>query len=51
MLAPTFCQNALIPIARVSRDVSTCPPAADTTRPLDGYKLSSRSSAFGFEMS
>ena len=38
-------------MARESRDVSMRPAAADTTRPLGGYRLSIRCSASGFERS
>src|SRR5215510_1521567 len=51
MFEPTLSQKALMPMASVSRDPMTCPLAAETTRPLSGYRLRRRCSTLGLERS
>src|SRR5438309_4374281 len=51
MLLPTLFQKYRMPIASESREHITRPPAADTTDPEAGYKLTIRSATFGFERS
>jgi hypothetical protein len=45
MFRPTLSQKARIPASSESRDVDTCPPLAEITGPVDGYKLMSRATA------